>query len=288
MCNSGSDDVSVIDLNSLSECSRINLRIQMDRIGPHGICRYKDNIITANMFSNTISIINFERREIYKSLFIGMHCNDLKVFNERAYVVCGDSNSIVKYNIKNESVEEIIPCGCMPHSIDFNVKNNTFVTADMEDSTITIFKDDDYGYVKRVKVGEYPTKALFTEDGKKIIVCESNMGTDSNGTLSIIPLNNTEKRLSIKVGKWPVDVFYENGVCFVSNLGEGSISIVRLDRIKESKKIYIGGMPRGILKRNEILYVDDSYNNSLICIDMKLDKTKIIPIGNEPTGIIFI
>lgn len=288
VCNSGSDDVSVIDLNNLRECSRINLRIQMDRIGPHGVCRYKDNIITANTFSNTISIINFERREIYKSFFIGMHCNDLKIFNGRAYVVCGDSNSIVKYNIENESAEEIIPCGDMPHSIDFNTKNSMFVTADMDDSTITIFKDDDYGYIKRVRVGEYPTKALFTEDGENIIVCESNIGTDSNGTLSVIPLNNTEKRFSIEVGKWPVDVFYNDGFCFVSNLGDGSISIVRLDKIEELKKIYIGGMPRGILKRNEMIYVDDSCNNSLICIDMNFNKTKIIPVGDEPTGIIFI
>ncbi|AAK80341.1 DNA-binding beta-propeller fold protein YncE [Clostridium acetobutylicum] len=288
VCNSGSDDLSVIDLDTLEESSKISLRIQTGRIGPHGICRYNDDIVTSNTFSNTLSFINFKSRKVYKSSFIGMHCNDLRILGNKAYVICGDSNSIIKYDIKNEAIEEIIPCGYMPHSIDFNVKNNMFVTSDMGSSSITIFKEGSSSYIKRIKVGEYPTKAVFTKDGEKVIVCESNIGTDHNGTISIIPLNNIQKRCSIEVGKWPVDIFYDNNICIVSNFGDSTISIINLDEEKEMKRIYVGGMPRGVLKKNSIIYVGDSYNNSLICMDMISGKKKVIPIGNEPTGIIFV
>ncbi|URZ07265.1 YncE family protein [Clostridium felsineum] len=288
VCNSGSDDLSVIDLDNLKENFRIDLRIQTSRIGPHGIFKYKDNIVTANTFSNTLSFVNLEKKEIYKSCFIGMHCNDLRIVKESAYVICGDSNSVIKYNFQDEVIDEMISCGYMPHSIDFNAKNNMFVTADMGSSSITVFKKSSLGYINSIKVGEYPTKAIFTEDGEKVIVCESNMGTDYNGTLSIIPLNNIEKKRSVKVGKWPVDIFCDNKICFVSNFGDGTVSIIDLEKMKEIRKIYVGGMPRGIIKRNKLLYVGDSYNNNLICIDIHSDTKKIIPIGNEPTGIICI
>lgn len=286
VCNSGSDDISVIDPDNLFEIRKISLKEGGERVGPYAMCKYMDNLVVVNAYNNSLTLINLSKKDTYKNYFIGMRCCDVKIFNDNAYVVCSDSNSIIKYNLKDKMVEGVIPSGYLPRSIDFNAKNKMFVTSNMLSSDITIFKDEDTEQVEKIRVGEYPTKAIFTRDGENVIVSESNIGTDCVGSINIISIRNKLSVAKIKVGKWPVDIWYSEKLLFSANLGDGTISVINLKEFKEIKRVYLGGMLRGIIQYKNCIFVNDNYNNVLICFDILKNKKKLIPIGNEPTGIV--
>lgn len=158
----------------------------------------------------------------------------------------------------------------------------------MQSDSLTVIDCMDKGCIKEVRVGAYPTKAVFTVDGQYILVCESNIGSYYRGTIGIIHLKSLRMISRVIVGNSPVDIFCDERYCYVSNFGDGTISMVDINNSKEIKKVNVGGMPRGIVKFSKYIYVGDNYNNTLMKIDIKNESKKIIPIGGEPTGIMLI
>lgn len=139
-----------------------------------------------------------------------------------------------------------------------------------------------------IRVGAYPTKAIFTLDGKSILVCESNIGSDYKGCISIISLKSLKIVHRIPVGNSPTDMYCDENFLYVSNFGDGTVSIIDINNYKEIKKIIVGGMPRGIISLGHNLYIGDNYNNLLINVDYTNEGKKNIPIGGEPTGMILV
>jgi DNA-binding beta-propeller fold protein YncE len=287
VCNTYSDSISIIDVDMFEEIHRINLNLShSDRMGPHGICAYKDNLLIANNYSNSLSILNIKEGKIVNDFFVGMNCNDVKVCGDLAYVICGDSNKIIRYNLKKNQIEEQISCEDMPHSIDLCKQKQIMVTANMNSDSITIA---DYGKdngVRHIRVGNYPTKAVFSIDGKDIYICESNIGSDQCGSISIVSSKDFRILYRIPVGNTPVDMCIEQNLCFVSNFGDGTISVVDLNKCTELKRVEIGGMPRGILKYKGNVYVGDNYNSLIFCINIEENSRKKISIGREPSGML--
>jgi YVTN family beta-propeller protein len=284
VCNTSSDCISKVDLDSYIEEEKIYLDSEnLKRIGPHGIYVHENKIITANSYDNSISLVDMDSYET-ESYFTGMHCNDLSVYDNRVYVLCGDSDDILVFDLDKKHIVEAIPCGNLPHSIYICKKRNLIIVANMNSDSITIIDGAENGNIKSIRVGSYPTKAVITADGNYIIVCESNIGMDSKGSISIISLKNFNVLYKIPVGNSPVDMYFNERFCYVSNFGEGTVSIVDINNYKEIKKIEVGGMPRGILEDEKYLYVGDNYNNLLIRVDKTTENKKAIAIGGEPTG----
>ncbi|MFD3156093.1 YncE family protein [Haloimpatiens sp. FM7330] len=285
VCNTSSDSVSKINIEHLDEQNKIVLGDnRLTRVGPHGICIYKNNILTANNYSNDISVIDIKHQKKVQDYFIGMHCNDVRVQEDTAYVICGDSNNVITFNLKKEKIMQEIPCGNLPHSIDIDKRKKIAIISNMEDDSITLMDCSNNSIMRKIKVGAYPTKALFSLNGDYIFVCESNIGLDCKGSLAIISLKNFEILTRVRLGNSPVDMYCDERFCYVSNFGEGTISIIDINNFKEVKAIRIGGMPRGIIRVGRMLYVGDNYNNLLFRIDIKNRNKKAISIGGEPTG----
>lgn len=289
ICNTSSDCVSVVNLENFEEKGRINLRSDnLIKIGPHGICRYNNNLLIANSYENTISLIDVEKEMVVNRYFVGIHCNDVAECNNNAYIICGDSNSVVVFNLISNSLMETISCENHPHSIAVNKANKIMVVTNMESDSITLIDCSERTNIKNIRVGAYPTKALFTLDGKYILVCESNIGGDCKGSVAVISLKNYQLVNRISVGNSPVDMYFNQGECFVSNFGDGTVSVVSISNYKELKKLNVGGMPRGIIKNGRYIYVGDNYNNLLIQIAVSGENKKVISIGGEPTGMTLI
>ncbi|WP_125152769.1 YncE family protein [Clostridium rectalis] len=289
VCNTSSDCVSKVDLNMFKEENKITLNSNgFSKIGPHGICRYKDKLITANSYGNSISIIDIKENNEESNHFIGMHCNDVIVYDNNAYIICGELNNVVVFDLIKSKLVEEIPCGNLPHSIVLNKEKKLLLICNMENDTVTLIDCINRENTKNIKVGAYPTKAVFSVDGQYIFVCESNLGSDSRGSISIISLKNFKVLYRITVGNSPVDMYTDEKYCYVSNFGEGTVSILDINCYKQLKKLNIGGMPRGIIKNSKDIYVGDNYNNLLIKIDIENGEKKNIPIGGEPTGIILV
>ena len=284
VCNTSSDCISKVNLDLFIEEEKIYLdKKNLKRIGPHGIYVYKNKILTANSYDNSISMVDIDNCET-ESYFIGMHCNDLSVYDNKAYVICGDSDDIIVFDLEKKTILEVIPCGNSPHSIYICKRKKLIIVANMNSDSITIIDCAQNTNIKNIRVGAYPTKALITPDGNYILVCESNIGMDNKGSISIISLKNYNVLYKIPVGNSPVDMYCNERYCYVSNFGDGTVSILDINNYKEIKKIKIGGMPRGILEDEKYLYVGDNYNNLLFRIDKITENKKAISIGGEPTG----
>lgn len=285
ICNTFSDSISKVNLQDFREEHKINLTTDnQSRVGPHGICVYKDKLLVANNYSNSISIIDINKGIEIENYFIGMHCNDVSVFEDEAYIICGDLNNLIIFDLIKNSICEEIPCGNLPHSIDIDKKNKVLVISNMQNDSITLIDCVDKSVIKNIRVGAYPTKSLFSINGDHILVCESNLGGDSRGSISILSRKNYNVIYKILLGNSPVDMYCSRNKCFVSNFGDGTLSIVDINNYKQLKKINIGGMPRGIIKIGRNIYVGDNYNNLLIKVDMLEESKKVISIGKEPNG----
>ncbi|WP_446897602.1 YncE family protein [Clostridium sp. LBM24168] len=288
ICSTSSDFISKVNLSNFQVENKIHLRSDElgNRVGPRGICIKDDKIITANNYSNSISIINLKNNIQEESYYIGSHCNDIVTLGSKAYIICGDSNSLVVFDLAIKRVIEQIPCGNLPHSICLNVNKKLLLVSNMENDTITLIDCTNRSNIKNIKVGSYPTKAIFTTDGEHIIVCESNLGSEFRGSISVLSLKNYKIINRIVVGNSPLDIYCSSRYCFISNFGDGTVSVVDINNYKEEKRIIVGGMPAGLLKYNDNLYIGDNYNNLLIKLNIKNDTKQFIPIGSEPTGMV--
>lgn len=285
VCNTSSDYISKVDLAVFKE--EIKIPLGMDKnssIGPHGICVYKDKLLIANSYSNSLSIIDLEQEKEVENYFIGMHCNGVEVFEDNAYVICGELNSIMVFSLIKNKIIEQIPCESFPHSISIDKSKGLIAVSNMHSDSITLVDCKNRESTTNIKVSAYPTKTMFDESGQYILVCESSMGVKSNGTISIIEVKSLNLLGRVKVGNSPVDIDCNKNYCYVSNFGDGSVSIVDIVRLKEAKRIKIGGMPRGIIKSGKYIYVGDNYNNLLLQLNIEKESKKVISIGGEPTG----
>lgn len=290
VCNTSSDFISKVNVDTFTEENRILLKQNNinDRIGPHGVCVYKNKLLIANNYTNSISIINILDEVEEANYYIGVHCNDVVVFKDKAYIICGDLNNVVVFDLLESKVIEEIPCGSLPHSICLNKEKKLLLISNIEDDSITLIDCTNDENVKNIRVGAYPTKALFTVDGQYALVCESNIGSDFRGSIAILSLKNYKVINRITAGNSPVDMCCSEKLCFVSNFGEGTISIIDINHYVENEKIIVGGMPRGIVECGSNIYIGDNYNNLLIKINIKDGNKRYIPIGGEPTGMVLI
>lgn len=285
VCNTFSDYISEIDIKEFKENKRINLSTH-SRIGPHGISRFNQHIITANNYSNDITIINLEDYSI-SSFYIGSRCNDVKVYEDKAYIVCGDSNDMKIFNIKEKIIERTIFCGNFPHSVDIEHNYNMILVCNMGDGVLNLIDLKEEKSIKHRSIGSYPTKAVFSSCGEKIFVCESCLGSNKNGNIRILDKNLCEVKI-LKVGINPVDIFCGKENIYVSNMGEGTISIIDEKDFKEVERIKVGGMPRGVIEKDNFLYIGDYFNSKLIRISLKDLESKHIYIGKEPNSMILV
>ncbi|SFC55380.1 YncE family protein [Clostridium uliginosum] len=287
LCNTGSDTLNKMDVKTLN-IKTLSLSLGESAFGPHGLSLYGEKLLVANNYNNTISSINIETFKEENSFYIGAHPNDLAVYNDKAYVLCGESNSLIIYDLLNRKVNFELPTGAFPHSIAiFNEGNNAFIS-NMCENSISVIDCIDNKEIKRIRCEEYPTKIIVSQNKKYLYVCESYVGHDVNGSISIISLENLTLQGKINVGISPVDLWEDSEYLYVSNLVEGCISIVNLNKLKEESKIFVGGMPRGIIKVDESVFVGDYLNGQLKVVNLKEKNIKTIAIGIEPNAMILI
>lgn len=287
ICNTGTDSISKIGLKDFMEEKKITINsIFGTKSGPHGICKYKDKIYVANSYGNTISLINTREDREREEYYIGLHPSDIKIVRDRAYVTCGEANSVVIFDIILKKIVGNIQVGNIPHSIDSI--NDKLVVTNMESDSLTIINGKKDKNIKTVKVGPYPTKALFIRGGEIILACESNLGSSNVGSVSLIDGVKGKVLYRIQVGRSPIDLYANDKFCFVSNFGEGTISVINVDSPQEIKKLEVGGRPRGIVREGNFLYIGDNYENLIIRYNLINGEIKKVSVGGEPTGLILI
>lgn len=287
LCNTGSDSLNKINVESLKNES-LALSIGESPFGPHGLSLYNDKILVANNYNNSISLINYNDFKEEDNLYIGAHPNDIVACDNIVYVSCGESNSLIIYDLINERINFEVPTGRFPHNITLYKEKNLIFISNMGDDSISVIDYINNKEIKRIKVESTPVKITMSNDKKYLYVCMSYLGHDKNGSIGIIELKTLELINKIIVGYCPVDLFEEEHYLYVSNLCDGTISIINLIELKEDSKINIGGMPRGIIKIKENIFVGDYLNGLLNIISIKDKKIKAISTGSEPNSMTLV
>lgn len=287
VCNTGSDSLSKINTENFDNQSII-LSADESPLGPHGLSLYKDKILVANNYNNSISLINYKSFKEENNLYIGAHPNDIVAHDDIAYVSCGESNSVIIYDLINERINFEVPTGRFPHNMALEEEKHLIFVSNMGEASISVIDYINNKEIKRIKVEKTPIKINISKNKKYLYVCMSHLGYDKKGSIGIIELKTLELINKIQVGLSPVDLFEEDNYLYVSNLCDGSISIVNLKELKEEDNIIIGGMPRGIIKVKENIFVGDYLNGVLNVIGIENKKVKSIPIGTEPNAMILV
>lgn len=289
ICNTTQDQVDKVNIEKFTLEDSIKLvGVNRSKVGPHGLYIQGDLLFTSNCYDGSISVVDLKDNKT-KSVYLGRYCRDICALENHLYIICGDSNNIVNFDLNREEIVEIIPCGDSPHSIDACSITSEIVVANNGDDSITIF-DALYGYdIANIKVGPAPTKALFTVDGDYILVCESCMGSMEKGCISVLSSKSRKVLHRIAVGNCPFDMYCDQQYCYVANYGDGTVSIIDIRNFTNVDNIRIGGMPRGIICDEDYIYVGDSYNYLVMRISKKDSNEKIIiPLAGQPTGMIII
>lgn len=284
LCNTGADLLSIINLKSL-EIKKILFSLSETPVGPHSIRVYEDKIISANNYNDSISIFLKSSMQEIKNISVGPKPNDLVQINNKIYTICGESNSIVVYDLLQNRVLWEIKTGSWPHSIDYCNENNLIFVSNLEENCTNIIRVKDYHIVKTLSTPEYPIKVKISNNKKFIYICESYLGSDESGYLDVFSIDTFKRVARIEVGTSPIDLYEDINHIYVTNFTEGSISIINKEKYCVEKTLYIGGMPKGILKKDNKLYIGDYLKGRLIILE-KNKIEKIIAVDSEPNAMI--
>lgn len=287
LCNTASDSISEISLKNYS-VTNYPLDLGERPVGPHSLVRYKNEIITSNNYNNSISIFSLIDKKEISSIYAGAHPSDVKVVNDIAYVVCGESNSIIEIDLITGNPIASIPVGEYPHNIEIDPERSIAYVSNIKSNSISIIDIKKNRIKGSIKTYENPTKIFLSKDKKVLYLCESCFGKDIEGYMAVISVENNKILKRIRVGLSPVDFVQDKGKLYVTNLNEGSLSIVDIDKEREIKKIHVGGMPRGIVKNNNDIFIGDCMNGKVYKINLRERIIKNITVGIEPNAMILV
>lgn len=277
ICNNETDSISKVHLDTFKEEKIISLKRDSTKVGPHGLYCVKNTLYCANCFGNSISRINLKKGDAVETYEIGMQCNDIFVIDKRAYIACGDCNSVIVWDIVEKKIIKEIPVGNYPHSLCYF--DNLLVVTNMHNDSLTIIDIRSDEVIKDIAIGEYPIKVRYDRQSKCIYVCESYLGSEREGVLRIINAKDFSTVCKVNVGKGAADVYINKKNIYVSNISDGSVSFIDLNEIREVKRVNMGKMPRGIVLRENYLYVSDNFTNILYRYNIDNLKKEAITIG---------
>ena len=263
LCTTASDSICKLVLDSL-DMKKIRLKHCDKPVGPHGIRSYSDTVITANSYNDSVSFFYGENLIEDKVISVGPKPNDLLMHDYKVYVICGESNSMVIYDLKEDKSIGEVATESWPHSIDMDFNNKLLFVSNLESDSITVISMDNYDTVENIQVPEYPTKIRVSNDKKRIYICCSYLGKDKRGYIDVINIGNFQKIARVMVGYSPIDMIEDDDNIYVSNFTEGTISVIAKRTYTVEKVIYVGGMPKGIFKYGSVLYVADYLKSKLI------------------------
>jgi YVTN family beta-propeller protein len=179
--------VSVVDLPSMTVTDTI-----LTGLHPTGMAFYKQYLLVANTYSDTISVIDTNTNEVAWTINLGLPIgvpgtgqsaygaapNSIAVNAKKdvAYVALYNANAIAVVNLKTSAVSGMIPVAYAPSSVVLDAANNTLIVANDKGIGTRYSFECDHG------------------------VCGYNTHQD-NGTVSIVPLpdSGTLKKMTSQV-----------------------------------------------------------------------------------------
>lgn len=299
VANTGSDSISIIDIDTHSLSDTIHLSESMkirDKttsngpyVGPHHICFKENNIIySANSYNNSVYKINIDSKKTEDVVFVGSFPSHLVFHNGLIFVTNSDSNSISIIEEKRFNLLENIPVGERPHDIKLDkvnnrlyISNNNGHSVDMVDLTQNI--------QKKIKLQYNPVHVVVEDDIMFVLSPPSNGMLDSKLVVYSLKEERTIKVIDMPGVIVDMIILEDKETAYVTNVEDGNLYELDLLEYKIKSINRIGGMPNNIIMKNDELIFSDALNNRVVIFNYIQSKVVgSINVGIEPNGLIII
>ena len=266
VCNGKNNSISKINIEDMS-FEKLYLGMNGRFNSPKDIDIDGEVLVVANGYENTISVLNMDEfKEIYCD-YIGAKPVDAEIYENYAYILCNESNSILLYDLKNRSTILTIPSGNCPQNIAMDKeRKKLFVTNLLVN-------------IDSIHTEKYPLRVKISKDKQFFFILESSLEENGEDYISIYKLDDFSLVKRLKSGYIPIDIYEDTDYFYVLNIGDGTINKIDLKNKLEGQTISIGGIPDKIEKNNNNFFITDCSNKKVYVLDESLKKQKIITLG---------
>lgn len=294
--NTGSDSISIIDINKEFECHTIFLSKNQPYLGPHQIVNNGkwDIVYSTNSYDNSVYKINLKEKKITDNIIVGSFPSHIDCLDGLLVVTNSDSNSISIIDEDEDGLEllENIPVGEKPHDIKVHMKSKSIFVANSNDYTIDVLKFHEKKIEKSNQI-KLPFKPLHLSIGKEniYVLCPLN-NSRINSNILELDIDTGRKKKTIDIDGAIIDmiVMEDEGVIYITNIDDGFLYMVDIQNGNIQDKFFLGGMPNTLISdMKEHLFITNTLSNNLIVFDhLKKTIIKRIKLGEEPNGILLL
>lgn len=255
-------------------------------VRPSALKAFNGKIIAGCEYGEKLYLIN-EDFKIEEEIDLSVSSNDIEIYEDKVYLSCSDINSLLIVDLKSKEILVQIPLDSYPFSIALDKSRGYMYVSSYYGNSISIIDCKSFEIVNKVYGLSYPTKILISRDGNYIYICESMIGIEEKGAISMLSIKTMEKVNSLEFKRAPIDMVEDNNKIYTINLESGNLNIIDFENYY-SKNYKIGFMPIKILKKEKDIFVCDYYTGYVKMLDLKEKKIKIIAKSNEPSAMIFL
>ena len=282
----------ILQYNAITGLFEKNLETGDELLNPVGlVIDNQGNLIVSSSGNDTVLSYNIKSPILVPTIVISDEFVDDPsglVFdseNDLVYVSSGDSNRILTYDLKNNSINEIdelIGTGQLenPHGLTIkdgelfisNINSNKIIKYDPEQKTSELFHSGSFGVLGPLGLNFDPNGNLYVISGITHEIFRYDVSTGNLlGKFSHSPFVNTDGK-SLPNGQFQDLVFSQNGVyLFVTSMYTGQILL--FDNLGQYLGVFIDSKKDGLNHPQNIIYGPDK---------------KLFYINNFDTGSIFV
>ncbi|MBT6014852.1 MAG: YncE family protein [Nitrosomonadales bacterium] len=119
---------------------------------PFGVYTIGDFAYTANVYDDSVSVINLIDWSIYDFL-VGAHPYNILAHNKIAYITNTVDDTLTIYDLNTKKEIKTLDTGETPENLDLNVKLNLLVVTNWGSNSISIFDTQSLRLIKEIKTG---------------------------------------------------------------------------------------------------------------------------------------
>ena len=246
----------------------------------------KRTAIVLNSGEASVSLIDMDKRAVYKTFPIGKEPHHLMITPDQKSVLVANAagDDVVFLDPKTGDIQSRLPNIVDPYHIGYSPNKKWFVAAGNRLDRVDIYaaKNQDLKLVKIVKAAKTPSHIAFTNDSKLTFVTLQ----DSNELIAI-DLASQEIVWRMPIGKMPAGVWMTPGDkhLLIGLTGSDIVQVVDWKQQKIIKEIKTGKGAHNFrpLGDKRHIFLTNRVDSSISIIDMeKLEK--VADIKGLPSG----
>jgi YVTN family beta-propeller protein len=266
--------------------SFLALALLMPGLTVHAADLVKRTAIVLNSGEASVSLIDMDKRAVYKTFPIGKEPHHLMITPDQKSVLVANAagDDVVFLDPKTGDVQSRLPNIVDPYHIGYSPNKKWFVAAGNRLDRIDIYaaKNQELKLVKIVKAAKTPSHIAFTSDSKLTFVTLQ----DSNELIAI-DLATQEIVWRMPIGKMPAGVWMTPGDkhLLIGLTGSDLVQVVDWKQQKIVKEIKTGKGAHNFrpLGDKRHIFLTNRVDSTISIIDMdKLEK--IADIKGLPSG----